>query len=29
MKDIDIEFINRMDGQASRLDIVGLTGRQI
>ena len=29
MKDIDIEFVNRMDGQASRLDIVGLTGRQI
>lgn len=29
MKDIDIEFVKGMDGQASRLDIAGLTGRQI
>ena len=29
MKDIDIEFVKGMDGQASRLDIVGLTGRQV
>ena len=29
MKDIDVEFVNRLDRQASRLDIVELTGRQI